>query len=130
MQVADVVIAKGDRVLLVQQRKEIAKGLWSYPGGAIEEGETAEQAVVREVKEELGVELINPRFLKSYLITTAQGELIINTFTGELLGKIVLKDDELMAYGWFSLDELEVKSDLRGKVVIEQARDVLRKNEK
>ncbi len=125
MKVADVVFIENDKVLLVQQRKEIAKGLWSFPGGAVEEGETSKQAVVREVKEELGARLANPLFLKSYRIITPRGELIIDTFMGELKGDIVLKRDELMAYQWFSLTELEHNGALRAKIVIEQARDAL-----
>lgn len=128
MQVADVVFVNNDKVLLVQQRKEVAKGLWSYPGGAIEDGETPVQAVIREVEEELGMTLVNPLFLKSYKIITSRSELIINTFTGELKGDIVLKEDELMAYKWFSLSELESESDLRGKVAVEQARDALNRS--
>lgn len=125
MKVADVVFCENDKVLLVQQRKESARGLWSYPGGAVENDETTEQAVVREVEEELGATLINPQFLKRYKIMTPQGELVINTFTGQLNGDIVLRDSELMSYKWFSLSELESKSDLRGEVVIQQARDAL-----
>ncbi len=124
MQVADIIFIRNDKVLLVQQRKEIAKGLWSYPGGVVENGETIEQAVIREVSEELGVELVNPLLLKSYEITTPRGELTINTFTGELNGSIALKEDELSAYEWFSLDELESMKDvLRSPIVLEQAQD-------
>ncbi|MDQ5913655.1 MAG: 8-oxo-dGTP diphosphatase [Patescibacteria group bacterium] len=125
MKVADVVFIENNKVLLVQQRKEIAKGLWSFPGGAVEEGETSKQAVVREVKEELGALLAHPLFLKSYKIITPRGDLIIDTFMGELKGDIVLKEDELMAYQWFSLTELENNSTLRAEVVIKQARDAL-----
>ncbi len=125
-QVADVVIVDGDKVLLVQQRKESAHGLWSYPGGRVEDGETLEQAVVREVKEELGTDLLHPKFTKTYSITTPRGALDINTFTGELSGNISLKDDELVAYRWCTVDELEnMKASLRGSCVIDQARDAL-----
>ena len=126
VQVADVVVAEDDKVLLVQQRKAIAHGLWSFPGGHVEEGETLEQAVVREVQEELGVTLLHPRFSKTYTITTPRGDLDINTFTGELSGNIQLKEDELMAYKWFTLEELrDSKSTLRSDVVIEQTQDAL-----
>lgn len=127
-QAADAIIVNDDnKVLLVQQRKDSAYMLWSYPGGQVEEGETIEQAVVREVKEELGVLLVAPKFMKTYSIVTSRGELDINSFTSELLGEISLKDDELMAYEWFSVDELEQnKNSLRDPdLVIRQARDAL-----
>ena len=49
------VIVKGKDVLLVMRGKEPGYGQWSIPGGAIQVGETMEQAVVREIREEVGV---------------------------------------------------------------------------
>ncbi len=45
------------RVLLIQRGNEPLKGWWSLPGGAIELGEKAEAALLREVLEETGLEL-------------------------------------------------------------------------
>lgn len=125
-QVADVVVVSDCKVLLVQQRKKSAYGLWSYPGGGVEDGETLEDTVVREVSEELGSKLVNYKFYKKYVITTQRGELTINTFTGELDGDIRLKEDELITYGWFELQQIEeMKDKLRSDIVYEQAKDVL-----
>ena len=48
------------RVLLIRRGKEPLRGRWLVPGGAVELGETLEQAVVREIHEETGV-LVVPR---------------------------------------------------------------------
>jgi 8-oxo-dGTP diphosphatase len=124
--IADVAIIDNGKVLLVQQRKQSAYGLWSLPGGHIEAGETPEEAVIREVREELGVALQHAKPFKVYLRKTPTGELEINTFSGELAGPFTLKDDELMAYGWFSLESLQTMREALRPVVLEQAQDALR----
>ncbi|WP_167072971.1 (deoxy)nucleoside triphosphate pyrophosphohydrolase [Sphingomonas vulcanisoli] len=53
-----VALIDGDGRVLVQQRpagKSMA-GLWEFPGGKLEPGETPEAALVRELREELGIE--------------------------------------------------------------------------
>ncbi len=49
------VIVREGKVLLIRRGSEPLKGQWSLPGGLIELGETARQAVVREVEEETGL---------------------------------------------------------------------------
>lgn len=55
--VACALVDADGRVLIAQrpQGKQLA-GLWEFPGGKIEPGETPEAAVVRELREELGIE--------------------------------------------------------------------------
>lgn len=127
IQIADAAIVRDRKILLVQQCKASAYGLWSLPGGHVEAGETLEQAVVREVKEELGTGFVNGMFMKSYPITTLQGKsMVINTFTGNLVGDITRNQTELLAVRWFTFEEiLKDKDSLRAPCVIEQARDAL-----
>ena len=51
------VVLDGTRVLLVKRAHEPLKGEWSLPGGAVELGETLEKAIVREVREETGLDV-------------------------------------------------------------------------
>jgi len=55
--VSAVVVHRG-RVLLARRGHEPLKGEWSLPGGALELGETLEQGIVREVREECGLEVV------------------------------------------------------------------------
>jgi ADP-ribose pyrophosphatase YjhB (NUDIX family) len=54
--VGAVVVSDG-RALLVKRGKEPAKDVWSIPGGMVEIGETIRDAVVREIREETGLEI-------------------------------------------------------------------------
>jgi mutator protein MutT len=51
------VVWDGSRVLLVRRGKPPARDTWSLPGGLVELGETAADAVRREVREECGIEV-------------------------------------------------------------------------
>lgn len=56
--VAACALVDGDGRVLIAQRpegKQLA-GMWEFPGGKIEPGETPEETVVRELREELGIE--------------------------------------------------------------------------
>ena len=54
--VVAAVIARGDRVLACRRNADReAGGLWEFPGGKVEPGESAQQALEREIREELGV---------------------------------------------------------------------------
>ncbi|MDE2405456.1 MAG: (deoxy)nucleoside triphosphate pyrophosphohydrolase [Sphingomonadales bacterium] len=57
--VVAVALLGGDGRILLQKRRagSVHGGLWEFPGGKIEPGESAEAAVIREISEELGVEL-------------------------------------------------------------------------
>ena len=48
-------VTRGDDVLLVRRRNPPDAGLWGYPGGHVEWGETAGQAACRELLEETGI---------------------------------------------------------------------------
>jgi len=52
---AIAVVCHRDRIILVQRGKQPSAGLWGFPGGHLELGETALQAAARELLEETGV---------------------------------------------------------------------------
>ena len=55
-----------NKILLVKRGTVIFKGHWALPGGKVDAGETVEQAVVREVKEETGLHVRIVRKIGEY----------------------------------------------------------------
>lgn len=63
--VVAAIIEKEDKILIAKRLKGEHKGLWEFPGGKVEKNETSEQALIREIKEELETDIS----IKSYLST-------------------------------------------------------------
>ena len=57
-----VIINEG-KIALIKRGSEPSKGKWTIPGGLVELGETLEQSVIRETKEETGLDVENPRLI-------------------------------------------------------------------
>ncbi|HKD88140.1 MAG TPA: NUDIX domain-containing protein [Streptosporangiaceae bacterium] len=74
--VGAVIKDEAGRLLLILRGHEPGKGLWSIPGGRIEPGETDEQAVVREVREETGLTVACGRLLGAVELPGLDGAVI------------------------------------------------------
>ncbi|MDH5437911.1 MAG: NUDIX hydrolase [Candidatus Bathyarchaeota archaeon] len=55
-----------NKILLVKRATVVFKGYWALPGGKVDAGETVEQAVVREVREETGLQVKIVRKIGEY----------------------------------------------------------------
>lgn len=119
LQIVSVIVLlryKG-KFLLVKRSEDddIFPGFWQNMGGKIEIGETVEKAVVREVKEEVGlnVEGIQPNFVHSYSwkkdesAPTRLGLIYLIELPDEANKHQVNLCSELSDCGWFSIDEVE-----------------------
>ena len=60
--VGAMIVSEG-KILLEKRKNEPSRGKWSIPGGLVELGESVEQAVIREVKEETGLDVEAPRLI-------------------------------------------------------------------
>lgn len=106
--VAVAVIINNDEEVLISLRPDHVHqgGLWEFPGGKVEQGETAETALIRELKEELGIEIqhasplirISHNYLdKSVLLDVWR----IHSFKGEAHGA------EGQQIRWSKIDQLK-----------------------
>ena len=57
------ILVQDGKILLEKRKNPPGKGQWSVPGGLVELGESIEQAVLREVKEETGLEVEKPKHI-------------------------------------------------------------------
>ncbi|HNS15886.1 MAG TPA: NUDIX domain-containing protein, partial [Syntrophorhabdaceae bacterium] len=55
--VTAAIIEKDGRVLIAKRKRAYSGYLWEFPGGKMEEGESLEECLKREIEEELGIEI-------------------------------------------------------------------------
>lgn len=92
--------------------------LWTFPGGGIDQGETAEQAVKREVVEEVGVKVKNLRKIGEFTITAEYKRDTVTVFVASSgSNQFAIDDKEILEAGWFSLDNLPTISEYARKVI-------------
>lgn len=90
--VAAAIITDGDRLLIARRKLDakIAPGMWEFPGGKIEHGEHPEATVVREIREELNLEVAVDGFfdLVSHIYESPAGRahVVILAYRARLVG--------------------------------------------
>ena len=110
MPTADAVILNTEGHILLQNRTDI--DIWTVPGGAIEPGEEPAEAVIREVKEETGLDVIPERIVGLYTFTGAypNGDEVCSlsvTFACRVIGgTLQATGDETKQLRYFPLDAL------------------------
>ncbi len=120
-------VKKGDKILLVQQaRPDHARGKWSVPGGKVDEGENFHDAVRREMKEEVGLDIsaIKPiGIIHEAPYKTVKHIFLVSVEKGE----IKFNESEILDVKWFTLNEIKEmgKSSLLRGEWIQQAIDLI-----
>lgn len=112
--VGALIVHKG-KLILVKRGVEPAKGKWSIPGGAVELGEKIREAVVREVKEESGLDveiaLETPMDAIDNLIKSKDGRLqyhyVLLQFLVRLKGGTLKPASDAKDARWVPLNEVE-----------------------
>lgn len=86
--------------------RKVGADIWTSLGGHVEQGETPEQAVIREIKEEFNCDSEILRSIGDFRAKAAHddAELLLSTFLIELKGNIELIDPELEEYRFLTKD--------------------------
>ena len=105
-------IFRDGRVLIVRRARPPARGIYTLPGGGVELGETLEEAVIREVREETALD-IAPVALAGYrqaIARDAEGRIerhfVILPFAARWISGDILLNEELAEAHWLDPGEL------------------------
>ena len=106
IEVVAAIIRKEDKIFATQRGYGDFKDWWEFPGGKIEVGETPEEALVREIREELSAEISVDEFLCTVEYDYPQFHLTMHCYLCHVeSGHLKLKEHE--AAKWLGKDELE-----------------------
>ena len=104
-----VLVSRGDELLLARS-PHFRPGVFSALAGFVEAGETLEQCAVREVREEVGIEITNLRYFQSQPWPFPDSLML--AFFADYAGGVITPDPvEIEAAGWFSRSELPTRPD-------------------
>jgi 8-oxo-dGTP diphosphatase len=105
--VGAIITDAAGRLLLIKRGHEPGKGLWSIPGGRVEPGETDEQAVIREVREETGLVVQPGRLIGAVRRPAPAGAMLdIRDYAATVAGGTLAAGDDADDARWAGPAEL------------------------
>ena len=104
IRVVAAVIRKGDRIFATQRGYGEFKDGWEFPGGKIESGETPQDALVREIKEELGLNVVKAKYMSSRY-HAPKDILMLNFIVVVEEAPVKIKEDEIAEARWCTPEE-------------------------
>jgi len=123
IEVVAAIVCKEDRIFATQRGYGEWKDWWEFPGGKMEVGETPEDALVREIREELSAEISVGELLTTVEYDYPKFHLTMHCFLCTLVGD-ALHLNEHEAARWLTKDELDsVKWLPADEIVIEELKD-------
>ncbi|MHB8831138.1 MAG: NUDIX hydrolase [Patescibacteria group bacterium] len=106
-------IVKDGRLLILKRRddEEFLPGVWEVPGGGVDEGEAVPDAVIRETKEEAGIDIKVEQLFGYFEYIDGFGQKTVNlNFIGTMNNPFQEPDvslGEMEKFAWVGLDELK-----------------------
>ncbi len=103
--VTAIIVEREGKVLLQRRAVEPSHGKWTFPGGFLEVGETAEAGALRETNEEVGLDVTLDGVHGVYTRPQVGIVLIVYRGTSES-GEAIVGDDESLEVRWFAADQI------------------------
>lgn len=121
----DAIIIQNEKILLIKRAKEPFKGWWAIPGGRLEDDETAEECLRREVKEETGIDIEQEKLIGIYSDPKRDPRGIVGAaYLCRIIGGNLAAGDDAGEVKWWPISELpELAFD--HKKIVEDALKVL-----
>jgi 8-oxo-dGTP diphosphatase len=115
----DGIVVRDHKILLVRRKKQPFRGRWALPGGFVEYGEKTEDAVVREVLEETGLETKVDRLAGVYSDPNRdpRGHVISIVYVLDVVGGELKAGDDASDLRFFDLKGLPDLSFDHGKII-------------
>jgi 8-oxo-dGTP diphosphatase len=122
----DGVIFNDNEILLVKRNKEPFKGRWALPGGFVEYNEKVEDAIVREIKEETGVNAEIKELIGVYSDPKRdpRGHTITIVFLLEIISGKIKGGDDASDANFFDLKQLPALSFDHDKIISDVKRRI------
>ena len=123
--VVAAIIKQDNKIFATQRGYGEFQGMWEFPGGKIEANESKEAALIREIKEELDVDIQVDDWITRLEYDYPNFHLSMDCFFASIIsGEMVLK--EHMAAKWLGGDELDAVEWLPADIIlIEQLKSML-----
>ena len=93
LHVVAAIIEKDNQILIAKRLKGQHKDLWEFPGGKVEQHESSEQALIREIKEELNADIDIKSYLTTINYTYPDFHLVMDVYTCHLISENTVLND-------------------------------------
>ena len=98
------IVSENNKILLIRQ----ISGMWGFPKGHVEDGETEEETAAREVKEETNIDVkvdSSKRYVMHYMTDKEKYKEVVLFVAKRTGGFLRMQQEEIIEAGWFDYDE-------------------------
>ena len=108
IQVVGAIIRRGNTIFAARRNRDrSAGGLWEVPGGKVEPGETPQEALIRELQEELSIDVSVGPLIGRSTSEVAGASIELSCYAAALQGEDPTSSTDHDAMAWVPLDDLD-----------------------